>query len=581
MVSYTHKRGGFAAAWRRADLWPGSAIGVAFGLSVLIVATLLVVMWLSIVKGSPGDADLTYTLSNYTEAFSDPGLGHMLSDTFAFSFVTLVIAVLFGLPAAWLVERTDIKGKAVVFTFMTGSLLTPGFALAMGWLYLLHTRFGLVNVWLRTTFGLTEPVFNVGTIIGMGFVQGLGLAPVVFIMTAAVFRAIDPSLEESAAMSGANPRQTMFKVTLRLAWPGILAASIYVFTIGFAAFDVPAMIGWGARLYTFSTYLVLLLRPEQGAPNYGVAAALSTVVIGLSLVLTLWYTRILKQAHRYQVVSGKSYRPNIIQLKKRAIGAWVYLAIYFLMAQIVPVLVIVWASLIPFFQLPSAKAFQLVSLRTYENLPWQLIIDSLGNTAILTILTPTVTLIVSLAFSWVVLRSRVPGRTLFDVAAFLPHAVPNIIFAVGALILFLFVLDRFIPLYGTLWALLIVFVVGRISYGTRMTNSGLIQVHKELEESAQMSGATTSETMLKIATPLMAPTMLYAWLWMALLTFRELTLAVALTTRDNITLPIVIWSSCAGGKTGDASAMAVSMLLLMVPLIALFWMVVRKRGLVQ
>ena len=96
-----------------------------------------------------------------------------------------------------------------------------------------------------------------------------------------------------------------------------------------------------------------------------------------------------------------------------------------------------------------------------------------------------------------------------------------------------------------------------------------------------MSGATTSETMLKIATPLMAPTMLYAWLWMALLTFRELTLAVALTTRDNITLPIVIWSSCAGGKTGDASAMAVSMLLLMVPLIALFWMVVRKRGLVQ
>src|SRR5690606_768137 len=102
-----------------------------------------------------------------------------------------------------------------------------------------------------------------------------------------------------------------------------------------------------------------------------------------------------------------------------------------------------------------ARVLQQVSLNTYENLSWPLILDSLANTALLTILTPTITLVLSLAFSWVVLRSRLRARMLFDVAAFLPHAVPNIIFAVGALILILFVFDRFIPLYGTIWVLLI------------------------------------------------------------------------------------------------------------------------------
>ena len=134
------------------------------------------------------------------------------------------------------------------------------------------------------------------------------------------------------------------------------------------------------------------------------------------------------------------------------------------------------------------------------------------------------TLALSLAFSWIVLRSRMPGRAGFDFIAFLPHAVPTIVFGVGALLLTLFVLQRALPIYGTIWILLIVFTIARLSYGTRMTNSGLIQIHPELEESAQMSGATTWEAFRRISVPLLAPTLLYAWLWIALLTFRELTL---------------------------------------------------------
>jgi iron(III) transport system permease protein len=164
----------------------------------------------------------------------------------------------------------------------------------------------------------------------------------------------------------------------------------------------------------------------------------------------------------------------------------------------------------------------------------------------------------------------------FDFIAFLPHAVPSIIFGVGALLLALFVLQRAVPLMGTIWILLIVFVAARLSYGTRMTNSTLIQIHKDLEDSARMSGAAIGGVMTRVIVPLLAPTLIYAWLWIALLTFRELTLAVVLTSRGNITLPVVVWSMWLNGGLGRASAIALLLLALMVPIVVLYWIVTRR-----
>jgi iron(III) transport system permease protein len=158
--------------------------------------------------------------------------------------------------------------------------------------------------------------------------------------------------------------------------------------------------------------------------------------------------------------------------------------------------------------------------------------------------------------------------------------VPSIVFGVGALLLALFVLQRALPIYGTIVILLVVFVIARISYATRMTNSGLIQIHAELEESAQMSGATAWQGFRRIVVPLLAPTLLYAWLWIALLVFRELTLAVILSTADNVTFPVVVWSLWLGGGLGQASALAIVMLLMMTPPIALYWLIARRQGLV-
>ncbi|HLI20849.1 MAG TPA: ABC transporter permease subunit, partial [Stellaceae bacterium] len=482
-------------------------------------------------------------------------------------------------PAAWLVERTDLKGKAAVLTVMTLGLLIPGFATAMGWLFLMHPRIGLFNALATQLLGFRSAPFNIASIVGMGWVQGLTLAPIGFIMTAAVLRAIDPTLEESAQMAGAGLIAIMRRVVLPLAWPGILAAGIYIFTIGFAAFDVPAIIGWSNKIFTFSTYLVNELQPADGLPEYGPAAALSTVMIALAGFLSWWYGRLQSQAHRYQVVTGKAYRPRILTLGKRAVWAWGFLGVYFTLAKLLPLAVVVWAAILPYFQLPSAAALASMSLVNFHAIPWDIAFVAARNTFILTVATPTATLALAIAFSWVALRSKVPGRGIFDFIAFLPHAIPNIVFSVGVLLFVIYAVQRVLPLYGTLSLLLILFVIARLSYATRMTNGTLIQVHRDLEEAATMSGVAAGTVVVRVLLPLLRPTLIYAWLWTALLTFRELTLAVLLTTRDNLTLPVVVWSIWQDGYFGRAAAITLLLMAMMVPLIGLYWWAMRRTGL--
>ena len=571
---------GWSRALRRPDPWPALLLIVVVLTSAIIVTMVAVVVWLGLRVGNPGEPEAAFSLANYPEIFGDPFIYRILGNTVAFSLVTLVVSLLFGIPLAWLVERTDLAGKSILFTLMTVGLLLPGFAAAMGWLFLLHPRIGLVNKWLMQLFELSSAPLNIATVAGMGWVQGLNLAPVAFIMTAAVFRSLDPALEEAALVSRANMRQTLWAVTFRLAWPGVLAAAIYISTIGFAAFDVPAIIGWGNRIFTFSTYLVLRLTPAGGLPEYNAVAALSTVLIVLAALLSWWYNGMQRKAHRYQVVTGKGYRPAMVSLGRKSWLAWAFILLYVALSSALPLLVVLWASVLPYFQLPTPEAFASLTLDQYRSLPWDLIQDGVANSVILMAITPTVTLVLSVAFSWIVLKSRVPGRGSFDFIAFLPHAVPNIVFGVAALLLALFIVPKAVPLFGTLWVLVLVFAVARLSYGTRMTNGGLIQIHKELEEAAQISGANTASVVRRVLVPLLAPTLLYAWIWIALLTFRELTLAIILTSRENITVPVVVWSLWLNGGLAQASAFVVLMLLVMVPIIALYWILVRRANLV-
>jgi iron(III) transport system permease protein len=192
------------------------------------------------------------------------------------------------------------------------------------------------------------------------------------------------------------------------------------------------------------------------------------------------------------------------------------------------------------------------------------------------LLVPSITVAISVAVSWVVLRSNARGRGVIDFFAFLPVTVPPIVFSIAALLLTLFAINRIVPIYGTIWILVLVYVVARLSYGTRMTNNAMLQIHHELDEAAQVSGAGTAGVLRSVLIPLLAPSMLYAWIWIALLTYRELTLPVVLSSHDNLPFSVLVWSYVQSSSYGRASAAALIMLALMLPFLFLFWSVTRR-----
>jgi iron(III) transport system permease protein len=250
--------------------------------------------------------------------------------------------------------------------------------------------------------------------------------------------------------------------------------------------------------------------------------------------------------------------------------------VYFILTQLLPVLMLVWAAGLPYMQVPSPEAFAQLSFRNLYNLPFELVWRGLRNTLALMVLVPTVTLTVSVAVSWVVLRSRFRFRAVYDFLAFLPHTIPAIVFSVAAWLLALYFLRNIVPIYGTIWILVIVYSIVRLSYGTRMTNSALILIHRELDESALMSGAQTWGVLRYILLPLLLPTLLYSWIWIALLSYRELTLPVVLSTAENQPLSVVVWSLVATSSYGAASTVALLMLVIMLPMLLLYWLFARR-----
>jgi iron(III) transport system permease protein len=556
----------------RIDL-AGCMIALAVLPAVIIVVLLLGTFWISFRESllSP-----TLTLQHYIEIYSDPFAYRALLNSLGFAAYTLIVAFAFGVPIAWLAERSDIRGKSAIYAMMTLGIFIPSFFSAMGWLFVLHPRIGMVNVWLRGLFGPSDAPLSIINLPGMGLVQGLGLASVVFVMTAASLRSMDSYLEEAAQMCGARFGSTLRHVLLPLAWPGLLASGLYVFTIAIGAFDVPLVLGMSNRIYTFSTYLYVMSNPLNGEPRYGLIAAFASFMVVIALLLSWWYSRVLLQSRRYQIVSGKAYRPRLTALGHWRFLAWSFIAFFFLIGKILPLAMMVWASLLPYFQPFSAKALGALSFNNYTHLNWSLLLRGLMNTAILMISVPALALAMSLIFSWVVLRTRSRFRVAFDFIAFLPHAVPSTIFAFVALVFALALSGGAFDLSGSLLLIIIVMAIVMLAFGSRITNSALIQIHTELEEAASMAGASLLVTLRRIVVPLLLPALLFGWLWIALLTFREMTIPMILFSASNVTYSVAIWGLWYGGSFDAAAAANLIMIALLLPLVVLYLRYARK-----
>jgi iron(III) transport system permease protein len=283
-------------------------------------------------------------------------------------------------------------------------------------------------------------------------------------------------------------------------------------------------------------------------------------MLALGLTLAYFYVRLMSKGKKYTVITGRGYRPREVALRRWKWPAMAFVLAYLSMEVFIPFLVLLWTSLLPYLQLPSVAALSTISLRNFQT-----ILDHTGtrpfiNTAILMFGVPTGAMLISILVSWVVVRTQVSFRGVLDTMAFLPHAIPSILVAVGLGYLGLAYQD-FFPIYGTILIIMLAHVINWIAYGTRTTNSVMIQVHRELEEAGKVSGASTPRVLVRIVLPLIAVGVFNSWVWIGMLSYREVTMALTLYTRQNVVVSTVVFQFWQNGWVPEVAALGVALIL--------------------
>lgn len=535
------------------------ASGISAFLAILIGVPVVMVILMSLRTGFPGE-QVPLTLENFVYVYANAKTYQILLNTVYFAVASVSVTLLITVPLVWILMRTDIPLKKTIYVLLTVGILIPVFLRTIAWILLLSPRIGLVNRWLQQLFDLTSPPFNLYSIPGMAFVQGVSFVPGAFFMLAAAYRSMDPSLEEAAYTSGVGKLRTFLKINIPITWPAIAAVMVYLFMTAIAVFEVPAIIGLPARILVLSSLIYQSTTPTTGLPDYGVAGAYGAIMLILGLVLAFLYVRLMKQGKKYTVITGRGYRPREIALGRWKWAALVFVFFYLSIEVFIPFLVLLWASLLPYLQLPSAEALSSLTLKHYFDIPGHVGARPFVNTLILMFTVPTVTMILSVLVSWIVIRTQVSFRGFLDTLAFVPHAVPGILMAVGLAYLGLAYRDYF-PLYGTVAIIVLAHTINWIAYGTRTTNSVMIQVHRELEEAGRVSGASAPRVLGKIVLPLIAAGVLNSWIWIGMLSYREVTMSLTLLTRNNVVISTVVWQFWGSGWVSQVSALGVILIL--------------------
>jgi iron(III) transport system permease protein len=497
-------------------------------------------------------------------------------NTLYFSVGSALLATLLGGLIAWIVTRTDAPLRGLGYFTAFASFGTPFILYTIGWLLLLG-KAGPVNFWLKRFLGQTEPVVNVYSMWGMIFVESLLWSPFVFLMLAAAFRSMDPSLEEASAACGARVWQTLRRISLRLMLPAFFSVMLLIFIRSFESFEIPALVGLPGdiRVLTTSIYLDAQKLPAQ----YGSAGAFSVLLMLVVAGTLYFYFRVTREGDRFQTVTGKGYRPALINLGKWRNLAAAGLLLYSFVLLVLPFFIILWASLLPFYIQPSFEGMSLFTLKNYITaIHYPKITDSIKNSMLLGLGSASLVMALTTLASWILVRSKLRGRWLLDLLTTLPLLFPGIVMGLAILRFYLLVP---IPIYGTLWILLVAFVTRYIPYGIRYTHSGLLQLHRELEEAAYTAGASWSNCMRRIILPLLTPSFLGGWVFVFLLSAKELSMSILLVSPQTPVVSVAIYELWENGQVGELAAFSVIWSAILVSVAIAYYLIARRSGVQQ
>ncbi|MGV6875626.1 ABC transporter permease [Pseudochelatococcus sp. B33] len=512
---------------------------------VVTIAVMLILIWFVLypllvlligsVRSELSVQSGVFTLSNFASVLFESANRTAIINTIVSSLIATLFSVIIGVGLAWITSRTDTPFRhSFDNAFVIPYYLSP-FVGAVAWTFLANPRIGLLNTFFMQAMGFSEAPLNIYTVTGLVFVMALYYSPIVFLFVAGALRSMDPSLEEASRMHAVGPLGTTLRVTLPVVMPAITSSALLVFLNAAGQFGIPAIIGVPMHYDVITTRIWYNL--GYFPPKYTESAAFAVVLLCFSTIVVFLQHRILARKS-YATVTGKGFRPSPNKL-----GVWRYLTLticllYVFMSIILPYGALFFTSFQPYLNFkfdPNLWTFDKYVEVLFRN---PVTLRAILNSFILGVGGATLTIFLSLIVSYVVMRTKVPGKNFLSYLSTYPAGVPAVVFGVALLWAYIYLP---IPIYGTIWMLLIAYIAHYIPFGVRATDSGFTQISRELEESSRMHGETWLGTMRKIVVPLLKPALTVGWILLFVEFIRSLSLSILLYSNDSIVMPVIIY----------------------------------------
>jgi iron(III) transport system permease protein len=527
-----------------------TSIGIVIGyLSLSPTLMLFYGSFLSKPLGVSGD----FTLSHYMSAYSDPLTYQLLLNSFIFAAGSSVLSILLAATLAWIAVRTNAPFRKLFELTAIVPNIFPPVMLAVAWTVLLSPRTGLINRILMQVFNLDVAPLNIYSLEGMIFVEGLITTPLAFLIISASLYSMDPSLEESARVAGSSNFQVAMRITFPIVRPALLAAVMLNFVRAIESFDTPAIIALPARIEVFTTKIY---REAIGAfpPNQNLAATYAVSLLFITMVFVYFYRRLTFRSERYVTVTGRGYRPTIIDL-----GKWRYLAsaiagLILLLIVIFPFLVLIYVSFVTYVHLPGEKTWELLTLDNYRsNFTDTRTYRALQNSLVLAVGGATLCMLLAAVTAWVTTKTKAAGRGIIEALTFIPWAFPGTALAIGLVWTYVYVP---LPIYGTLWILLIAYITRFFPYGLRTMTSTVVQIHDDMQDASMVCGAGFAATFRRVLLPLLRPGFIAGWIILSTIYLREFSTSVFLYSPGSEPLGPLLYHFYVDGNLGPMCSLA-------------------------
>jgi iron(III) transport system permease protein len=531
---------------------PSLSIIILIVVVAFLVLTPLFLMILNSFQTARPGQPIVWGMEGWVKAFSTPGIVKAMTNTFTLAITRQAIALLIGAFFAWLVARTDIPMKGTLEFFFWLSFFLPALPETMGWILLLDPKYGLLNQGLINLGIVGQPLFNIYSFWGIVWAHMGGTVSVKVMLLAPAFRNLDAALEEASKISGASGRHTFFHIVIPVMMPAILVTTILGIIRSLEAFEIELLLGTPIGLQVYSTKIHELVTWEP--PQFAPAMALSTVFLAVLLVMVALQRRYIANRN-YETITGRGFSIRPVQLGRWRYPAFALLLFFAVVVTLVPtalLLIGTFMKLFGFFNI--AEPWTLENWRATLNDP--VLLRSLWNTLAIGIGSGLIGVLFFSFIAYVIVKTRYAGRWLLDFLSWLPWSIPGILLGVALLWTFLQT-KIFLPIYGTIYLLMIAMVIKSMPFGTQMIKTVLIQLGSDLEEASKVCGGTWFHTFRRVILPLSMPALITVGLVGFISAARDISTVVLLGSGKSRTLSLLMLDFAAGAEFEKATVVAV------------------------